>query len=96
MLSLRRTPHQHILITSIVALISYLAHFKGRQECAISGVLFNPLGGQEQGPGTMDCQNRTALLDALSNGGRAAVDAPYTPRGQLSPGLLSRDEQMYC
>ncbi|KAL1961919.1 hypothetical protein VTN77DRAFT_748 [Rasamsonia byssochlamydoides] len=61
----------------------YLAQFKGRQECGISSLsLYNP-------PSVNDheelrdayCQNRTSLLDALSNGGRLGFDAPYTPRG---------------
>lgn len=63
---------------------SYLALFRGRQECGISSLsVYNPpsANDHEQELRGAYCQNRTSLLEALNNGGRQAFDAPYTPQG---------------
>ena len=61
---------------------SYFNHFEGHQDCGIASTdiykppIFSRADPQKH---TYYCQNRDALLEAMSGGGRHGFDAPFVP-----------------
>lgn len=68
----------------LIMVSSHLARFMGSDECGISSTsLYTP----PTGDGALRnayCQNRAALLDAMSNGGRQGTGTSYDPQGKPS------------
>ncbi|KAI9833414.1 MAG: hypothetical protein M1826_007512 [Phylliscum demangeonii] len=68
--------------------VDYLTHFEGHQDCGITSEhLYLPPPVRATGPAQHDpkvypfCQNRAALLEGMSGGGRHGFDAPFHPKG---------------
>lgn len=70
---------------------SYLARFAGRDECDISSTsLYTPPAG-DGALRNAYCQNRAALLDAMSNGEHHGAGTSYDPQGKS---FIKREETL--